>query len=305
MILRLAERRPPVDSSAPLYLGFDVGGSGIKWGCLWQDPARSEISERAANSPWHYAPGQVIALDAKAHPQDVLELILSSSKNFRALSGLGLALPGVVKNHVLCTAANINKEWLGFQLADHLARELGLKHAVQIMNDADAAGLAELNFGGSPKLGSGVTLMLTLGTGIGSALFIDGKLVPNTELGHLQLSVKQLGSLPLDTLPSSPSPSVVTQSYLEAEHWASARVRTLEGLSWQQWGTRVGQVLQEYSRLLWPDQMVLGGAVSENFDDFIPYVRSQLLAPVALHPARLGNDAGWLGSALAIAGHFC
>lgn len=299
MKLNLTEQSPPADGSAPVYLGFDVGGSGIKWGCLWQDPARGEISERAANSTWHYAPGRVIALDAKAHPQDVVELILSSSKNFRSLSGLGLALPGVVKNRVLCTAANINKEWLGFQLADDLARELGLKHAVQIMNDADAAGLAELNFGGSPKLGSGLTLMLTLGTGIGSALFIDGKLVPNTELGHLQL-----GRLPLANGPLGDLPLDVPPDYLEAEHWASARVRTIEGLSWQQWGTRVGQVLGEYSRLLWPDQLVLGGAVSENFSDFIPYVTAQLSSPVPIYPASLGNDAGWLGSALAVAGHF-
>ena len=153
--------------------------------------------------------------------------------------------------------------------ASALVREATSRPAV-FLNDADAAGLAEMRFGAGRGEG-GTVLLLTLGTGIGSALFRDGLLLPNTELGHMEIRGR------------------------EAEHRASARVRTAESLGWEEWAQRLNEVLARFHALLWPDLFILGGGVSENWPRFGHLLES----PARILPARLGNDAGIIGAALA------
>ena len=148
--------------------------------------------------------------------------------------------------------------------------ERALGRRAVFLNDADAAGIAEMRWGAGRGL-KGVVIMLTFGTGIGTALFADGKLFPNTELGHLELNG------------------------LDAEEWASARIRTKLGLDWPAWIARVNEYLARMHALFWPDTFILGGAVSERFDEFAPHLHS--LAQI--RPAQFAGQAGVIGAALA------
>lgn len=184
---------------------------------------------------------------------------------------VGLTLPGVVKQGFARTAANIDKSWLGVDGTTLLSRTLG--RPVVFLNDADAAGIAEVQRGAGRGV-SGTIIMLTFGTGIGTALFVDGKLFPNTELGHLELKG------------------------MDAEKWASARVRTALNLDWGAWIQRVNDYLQQMHALFWPDLFILGGAVSERFGEFAPLLHSQ----AEIRPAHFTGQAGVIGAALAAAG---
>jgi polyphosphate glucokinase len=183
---------------------------------------------------------------------------------------VGVAVPAVVKHGVAQTAANIDPAWIGCDIGRLLHDALG--RPVAVLNDADAAGLAEMRFGAG-RDHAGTVVLLTLGTGIGSAVFMGGTLVPNTEFGHLDIRGRK------------------------AEHRAAAQVRKADGLTWDKWAARLSEVLVAIEGLLWPDLYIIGGGVSRKHEKFLPLL--QCRTPVV--PAALTNDAGIVGAALAAA----
>ncbi len=184
------------------------------------------------------------------------------------LGRLGLAFPGVVIDGVTLTAANLDKAWIGVDAAALFAAATGL--TLNMLNDADAAGLAEMKFGaGSGERGT--VLMLTFGTGIGSALFTGGLLVPNTEFGHIEIRGQ------------------------DAEERASERAKELHDLSWGKWAGRVGEYLGHVEALVWPSLFIIGGGISRKSDKFIPLLNS---VRARIVPAAMHNDAGIVGAAM-------
>jgi polyphosphate glucokinase len=181
---------------------------------------------------------------------------------------IGVTFPGVVQSGVIRTAANFAPEWIGCNATELFTELLG--RPVTVLNDADAAGVAEMAFGGHDRLG--VVIMLTLGTGIGSALFHDGVMLPNSELGHLELGG------------------------VDAEKLASARVRTIESLTWEQYAGRLERYLLLVEAVLWPRLIILGGGISRDASQFVPLMTAVRTPVIA---ATLGNDAGIVGAALA------
>jgi polyphosphate glucokinase len=177
-------------------------------------------------------------------------------------------MPSVIKGGRVRTAANISRSWLGVDAAARFAKATGCR--VSVINDADAAGYAEMHFGAGRKQG-GLVIMVTLGTGIGTALFMNGHLVPNTELGHLTLRGR------------------------DAETWAAASVREKKNLRWKKWAGRVDAYLHLLEAYFWPDLFIVGGGVSKKADKFLPLLT--LTTPIV--PAKLFNDAGIIGAALA------
>jgi len=205
-----------------------------------------------------------------ATAQQLVECITALALAQAGSAPVGVALPSVIRNGIACTAANLDASLIGTDMQRQLQERIGLP--VVCINDADAAGLAEMHFGAARGV-RGTVMMLTFGTGIGSALFTDGHLVPNTELGHLEVGGQ------------------------EAELRASARVRTDESLDWAQWSGRVNEYLRVIHGLFWPELIVIGGGITEHYDLFGPLLRS----PAQLRPAMLGAAAGAVGAALAVA----
>jgi polyphosphate glucokinase len=241
-----------------LSFGVDVGGSGIK-GCEVDLDAGTLRGERL----------RIRTPDPSA-PEAVTEVIAEIVQSFDWHGRLGVTLPCVVKAGVAHTAANIHHDWIGTDAAKLLSARIG--EQVLVINDADAAGIAEMRYGAGRGV-SGVTVLLTFGTGIGSAVFVGGTLVPNTELGHLQLEG------------------------LDAEKTAAASVREELGLSWPEWAARVTTYLRALEALIWPDLIIVGGGVSKRADKWLPLLANR--TPVV--PAALRNDAGIVGAALAVA----
>lgn len=239
-------------------IGIDIGGSGIK-GAPVDLEAGQLLTER----------GKLVT-PQPATPAAVVAAAAGLARGFPAAPRYGVAVPAVVKAGVAHTAANIDPEWVGCDVGHLFAVALGAP--VTVLNDADAAGLAEMRYGAGRDEG-GTVLMLTLGTGIGTALFLDGRLVPNTEFGHLEVKGR------------------------EAEKRAAAQVRKNEHLSWAKWAARVSEVLVTFENLLWPDLFIIGGGVSRKADKFMPLLRCR----TRVVPAALGNDAGIVGAALAAA----
>lgn len=247
--------------AAPLTLGIDLGGSSIKAGAV--DVGRGEVAGRLESVP----------LPQPSTPAAVGAAIRALAAACPACDGpVGFAFPSVVKAGLARTAANVDRGWIGTDGAAVAAAATG--RPATFVNDADAAGLAELRFGAA-RGERGTVLMLTFGTGIGSALFVDGRLWPNTELGHLRLGAE------------------------EAEQYASARVRSELGLDWPAWAARVNAVLAEFERLFWPDLFVVGGGVSENWAAFAPLLRTE----ARIVPAALRQTAGVVGAALHASEH--
>lgn len=239
-------------------LGIDIGGTGIK-GAPVDLGAGSLMGERyRLDTPHPAEPGAVAAV--------VGEVV----RHFNWSGPIGVTFPGVVVDGVIHTAANMDPAWIGVAGVDVFAPELGPGAAPVLINDADAAGLAEVTHGAGRER-NGVALMLTFGTGIGSALFLDGHLLPNTELGHLEIRGK------------------------EAEHRASAKVKDDKGLSWHDWAERVQEYLSRVEALLAPDLVIIGGGVSKHPEKFIP--RLSLRAHIVA--AEMANNAGIIGAALA------
>jgi polyphosphate glucokinase len=239
-----------------LSLGIDIGGTGIKGG-LVDVPAGALVGER------HYIP-----TPQPATPEAVAAAVREMRDHFGVPieTPVGVAFPAIVRHGVVRNATNIAETWIGLNAQDLFGAALG--GPVTVLNDADAAGLAEMTLG-SGAGAQGVTLVITLGTGIGSALFLDGRLLPNTEFGHLTING-------IDCCP-----------------WASAAARVREDLSWAQWISRLQDYLSYAEFLIWPDLIIVGGGISHDAEQFLPLL--QLDAPVVR--ARLENDAGIIGAA--------
>ncbi|MDQ4105484.1 MAG: ROK family protein [Actinomycetota bacterium] len=238
--------------------GVDVGGSGIK-ACTVDLRTGSLDDERVR-----------VRTPQPATPVAVAELVAAITGEFGWHGPMGITLPCVLKHGIALTAAHLDPAWKGIN-ANSLFSEY-CRVPVTVLNDADAAGLAEMRFGAG-RDHDGEVLLLTFGTGIGSALFVDGELVPNTELGHV----------PLDGV--------------DAEIRAAASARDAEGLSWPDWAGRVSRYLQVLENLIWPDLIIAGGGVSKKADKWLPLLACR--TPVVA--AALRNDAGIAGAAAAAA----
>jgi polyphosphate glucokinase len=242
------------------FLGFDVGGSSIKAGLVDVDQGRLVRDLVSAPTP------------QPSTPAAMLPVFAGLAARLHAPQGpVGIALPSVIKQGTVHTAANIDRGWIGLDGPAFVGQSL--QRPTVFLNDADAAGVAEIKWGAGRGM-QGTVIMLTFGTGIGTALFADGKLLPNCELGHMEVGG------------------------VEAEKWTSARVRTAEKLDWPAWIERVNVYLAQMHALLWPDLFILGGAVSERFDEFAPLLRSE----AQIRPAHFAGQAGVIGAALAAAG---
>jgi polyphosphate glucokinase len=241
---------------ANVFLGIDIGGSGVKGAPIRVTTGR-EVAERHR-----------IETPKPATPDAVAAVVGQVAAAFPDVDGaVGVTFPGVVHGGVVSTAANLGKEWRGID-ADALFTE-AVGRPVNVLNDADAAGMAEMRFGAGKGV-KGTVLMLTFGTGIGSAIFLDGKLVPNTELGHLEMRGK------------------------DAEKRAASSVRDEKGWSYKRWAEAVDEYLHLVEGLFSPDLLIAGGGISKHADKWIPHltIETEIVA------ATLLNEAGIVGAAL-------
>jgi len=240
-------------------LGVDIGGTGIKAAPVDLDTG-TLVSER-------------VKLDTPypSEPEAVAGVVSELVTRFSWTGPAGITFPGVVADGIIRTAANVDKSWIGTDAIKLFETATG--RTVSVINDADAAGLAEMRFGAGVGQ-QGTVLMLTLGTGIGSALFIDGILVPNTEFGHIEIRGK------------------------EAEKRAAEIVREEHALSWGKWAGRVDEYLEHMEMLLSPKLIIIGGGISRKSDKFLPLLTGLRAEVVA---ATLHNDAGIVGAAMAAA----
>ena len=243
-------------TSSNLAIGVDVGGSSIKCALIDLDTGAFASERFSTPTPAHDS------------TETLLVALATVAANIPGQHAVGLAFPSVIRHGIVRTAANLNKAWIGQPLAklaaDHLHRP------VIAINDADAAGVAELRYGAARDV-PGTVLLLTLGTGIGSALFVDGKLVPNTELGHLEIKGQ------------------------EAELRASGRVKVEKNLSWDTWAAELNLVINDMHALLWPDLVVLCGGITEEPEKFL----DKLHCEARLVVGALRSEAGIVGAALA------
>lgn len=239
-------------------LGIDVGGTGIK-GAIVDITTGRLLTERIK-----YRTPQ------PATPDDMIDVMKKLVLDFDWYGGrIGVGFPAIIKDGKALSASNIDDSWLGYKVEKKLCDALGAE--VTVINDADAAGLAELQFGKGNKI-DGLLLFLTLGTGIGSALFKDGVLLPNTEFGHLKWR---------DSI---------------AEKYAGNRAREIKDLSWKEWGKEVSKVLNHIHFVFSVDHILIGGGVSKHFEKF----EKHLKVPVPVEPASQLNIAGIVGAACAV-----
>jgi len=240
-------------------LGIDIGGTGIK--------AAPVDTEKGALLAERYR----VETPRPATPKKMLAALHGVIDHWKWEGSVGCGFPGVMKDGEVYTAANLSKKWIGVNIRDEIEKFHKCKAVV--INDADAAGLAEMKFGAGKKRNNpegGIVLMVTLGTGIGTALFVDGQLVRNTEFGHIEMDG------------------------VDAETRASALQREVQNLSWKKWGKRVDKYLRHMERYLSPDLFIIGGGVSASSDKFFPYLK---LRAEVVH-AEMLNDAGIVGAAL-------
>jgi polyphosphate glucokinase len=239
-------------------IGIDIGGTGIKGAPV--DVTRGVLTADRLR----------LLTPQPALPEAVAKVVAEVVGRFPGDGPVGATFPAVIRRGRAETAANVDKSWIGEDVAARLSDGTGRPFVV--INDADAAGLAEMRFGAGNGRG-GVVVMVTLGTGIGTAVFVDGTLVPNTELGHLELGGR------------------------EAEQRAAESVREGKGLSWSKWGKRVDEYLRHLEMLLSPDLFIVGGGVSKKSVKFFPYLHTK----AEIVPALLLNEAGIVGAAVAAA----
>ncbi len=237
--------------------GIDIGGSGIK-GAQVDLETGELLTERFR-----------IATPQPALPEPMMDVAAEIVRMGEWDGEVGCAFPAVVHHGIVQTAANIDPSWIGQDGPALLAKRTG--HPALFLNDADAAAIAEMRFGAGAGRADDVVLMLTFGTGIGSALFVDGHLHPNTELGHLELD-----------------------GY-DAEDRAAARLREVDKLPWAEWAARVQRYLRHVEDLLWPDLIIFGGGISKKHEKFF----DKLDIRTPLVPAELRNNAGIVGAAMA------
>ena len=235
--------------------GIDIGGSGMK-----AAPVRLATGELTADR-------FKILTPKPANPRTMAPVVAELVDHFDWHGPIGVTFPGVVRHGVIHSAANVDKAWLGTDADALFTKACGAD--VHVVNDADAAGLAEVRFGAGRGV-PGVVIVLTFGTGIGSGMFVDGVLVPNTELGHLEVDGH------------------------DAEKRAAASAREREGLSWSDWSERVQRYLETVVALFSPTLIIVGGGASRKADKWVPY----LDVGVDVVPATLENEAGIVGAAL-------
>jgi polyphosphate glucokinase len=244
--------------ASEIALGVDIGGTGMK-------AAPVRVTDGATVAERHRIP-----TPRPATPAAVAAVVGQLADHFAWSGPVGVALPSVVRHGIVRSAANIDPSWIDTDAARLFADVLG--RPVTVLNDADAAGVAEMAHGAG-RGHRGVVVMLTFGTGIGSAVFVDGHLVPNTELGHLEFRGDSI------------------------ERWAAASARERDGLDWREWAGRVDDVLDVVGRLLSPDLVILGGGVSRTPEQWVPHLVTDCEVVVA-HSA---NSAGIVGAAMAAA----
>ena len=241
-------------------LGIDIGGTGIK------------------GAPVDLATGKLLADRKKlatphpATPDAVTEVVREVAQSFGWTGVTGATFPGVVISGTIRSAANVDTAWIGTDAAALFRKAIGTD--VAVLNDADAAGVAEMTFGAGVGV-KGSVLMLTFGTGVGSALFTDGVLVRNTEFGHIEIRGK------------------------DAEKRASEHAKLEHGWGWKDWTDRVSEYLQRIEALLSPDLIIVGGGISKEGDKWLPMLTG---IQAKIVPAALQNDAGIVGAAMAAAG---
>ncbi len=251
-------------TSSRIAIGVDVGGSGVKAAVVDTESGRLRSERLRVPTPQPATPEAVSATIAR------LVRRLARTTGISDSAPVGIGLPGVAIGGRLLTAANIDPAWVDYPVAEKLGKTL--KRKVSIVNDADAAGIAEMRFGVGAGQG-GVVIFLTLGTGVGSGVFVDGTLVPNTEFGQMEIRGRA------------------------AERRSASAARVRKGLSWKAWTMDLDEHLQRIEDLMWPTLFILGGGVSKNGDKFIPNLKRR--TPVVA--AELRNDAGIVGAAVVAA----
>lgn len=248
-------------ASGRIAIGIDVGGSGIKAAVVDVEAGRFRSDRLRVATPNPATPEAVIASIGRMVKR------LAKASGLGTTTPVGVGLPGVTLDDTLKSAANIDPGWIGFPVIERLRKVTG--RPVSIVNDADAAGIAEMRFGVGRDQ-PGVVIFLTLGTGVGSGVFVDGILVPNTEFGQMEIRGRA------------------------AERRSAAASRIRRGLSWKAWAMDLDEHLDRIDKMMWPNLMILGGGVSKQPDRFIP--RLTVRCPVVA--AALRNDAGIIGAAI-------
>ncbi len=237
-------------------LGIDIGGTGIKGAPV--DVETGQLTAERLRIP----------TPQPALPNAVADVVQQIAAHFNYQGPTGVTFPAVVKKGVIYTASNVDSSWIGTNAGELFSKHVG--GPATVVNDADAAGIAEMRFGAGQDR-PGVVIMITLGTGIGSAIFLDGKLLPNAEFGHLQIRGK------------------------DAEKRASEKMREVKKLSWKQWAKRLSEYLNELEKLFSPDLFIIGGGISKKSEKFFPLLKTK--TEVIVVPAEMRNEAGIIGAA--------
>lgn len=241
-----------------IYLGIDIGGSGIKSALVDLGDGSLVTDRLRVDTP------------QPATPEAVSTALVKQVSSYDYEDPLGIAFPAVIRDGIVETASNIDDSWIGLEVGGFFADTTG--HEVTVLNDADAAALAEAAYGAAKGV-SGMVLTITFGTGIGSGLLVDGELVPNLELGQIEL-----------------------EGHSPAESYFSAKARKRENLEWEEWGDRANRYLTHVDSVFTPDLMVIGGGLTKHWERFSDRLDSRL--PVV--PAQMGNNAGIVGAALLV-----
>jgi polyphosphate glucokinase len=241
-------------------LGIDIGGSGIKGAIVDLDKGDLVTERHRIETP------------QPATPQAVAKVVNEIVQHFKWDAPFGCTFPAIVRHGVTMTAANVDKSWIGCDAAGLFGGATGRK--VVVLNDADAAGIAEMTFGAGKGRDRGVVIVLTFGTGIGSAIFLDGKLLPNTEFGHVPMPMKGI----------------------HAEHYCSEKARKDADLKWPEWAVRANHYLELMELLFSPDLFIIGGGISKKSEKWLPLLKAQ----AKIVPAELLNEAGIVGAAMAV-----
>ena len=237
-------------------LGIDIGGSGIK-GAIVDTKSGKLLTNRYR-----------IPTPQPSTPEAVAEVLKKITKHFKWEGPIGVGFPGVIQQGYARTAANVDKSWIDKNLNKLFSKKTGCK--VHVVNDADAAGMAEMKFGEGKKE-KGVVLLVTVGTGLGTVMFTNGTLIPNLELGHIILHGK------------------------DAELYASDAARERDNLEWSEWAGKFDEYLKRMEELLWPDKIIIGGGVSKKEKKFLSHLNTK----AKVVTAKLMNEAGIIGAAMA------
>jgi polyphosphate glucokinase len=237
-------------------LGIDIGGTGIKGAPVDTETGTLQAERFRIPTPH------------PALPNTVADVVGQIAQHFNYQGPTGITFPAIIKKGVVFSAANVDESWIHTDAGALFTSHVG--GPVEVVNDADAAGIAEMRFGAGRDR-HGVVILLTVGTGIGSAIFLDGKLLPNTEFGHLKIRGK------------------------DAERRASEKIREDKELSWKEWAKHFNEVLAELEMLFSPDLFIIGGGASKKSEKFLPHLTTK--TEVMIVPAQMQNDAGIIGAA--------